>query len=168
MATYSLKTIQNMPIILDEAWAFFSNPTNLQAITPANMGFEIISKHHGAEMYAGQIIEYKVRPVLGIPIYWMTEITQVVDKKYFIDEQRFGPYQLWHHQHHFKEIKDGVEMVDIVHYRNPLGILGNIANSLYVKKQLQHIFEYRFAKVESLFGSWSAPQQNKVLFNSAA
>ncbi len=168
MATYSLKTVQNMPISLEEGWAFFSNPANLQAITPSNMGFEIISKHHGTEMYAGQIIEYKVRPVLGIPIYWMTEITQVVDKKYFIDEQRFGPYQLWHHQHHFKEVKGGVEMVDIVHYRNPLGVLGNIANAVYVKKQLQTIFEYRFTKVEELFGAWNAPQANKVMFNSAA
>jgi ligand-binding SRPBCC domain-containing protein len=168
MATYSLKTVQHMPISLQEAWAFFSNPANLQAITPDNMGFEIISKHHGATMYAGQLIEYKVKPILNIPIYWMTEITQVVDQKYFIDEQRFGPYQLWHHQHHFKEIKGGVEMTDIVHYRNPLGILGNIANSLFVKKQLQGIFEYRFAKVEALFGAWSAPQENKVLFNKAA
>jgi ligand-binding SRPBCC domain-containing protein len=103
-------------------------------------------------MYAGQIIEYKVSPVLGIPIYWMTEITQVDDKKHFIDEQRFGPYSLWHHQHHFKEVPGGVEMTDIVHYKLPFWFLGDIAHSLFVKKQLQHIFNYRFKKVEELFG----------------
>jgi ligand-binding SRPBCC domain-containing protein len=168
MATFSLKTVQNLQIDLDTAWNFFSNPANLQAITPSNMGFQILSNHHGHKMYAGQIIEYKVKPVLGIPIYWMTEITHVEDRSYFVDEQRFGPYQLWHHQHHFKEISGGVEMTDIVHYRNPLGFLGNIANSLFVKKQLQQIFEYRFQKVEELFGKWNAQQPNAVQFFKAA
>lgn len=165
MATFSLKTVQNIPVDLDTAWDFFSNPANLQAITPQNMGFQILSHHHGSKMYAGQIIEYKVKPVLGIPIYWMTEITHVENRKHFIDEQRFGPYQLWHHQHHFKEINGGVEMTDIVHYRNPLGFLGNIANSLFVKNQLKQIFEYRFQKVEELFGKWGNKQQpNTVQF----
>ncbi|MFN5134007.1 MAG: SRPBCC family protein [Chitinophagaceae bacterium] len=165
MATFSLKTVQNLPVDLDTAWDFFSNPANLQAITPQNMGFQILSNHHGSKMYAGQIIEYKVKPVLGIPIYWMTEITHVKDRKYFVDEQRFGPYQLWHHQHHFKEIDGGVEMTDIVHYRNPLGVLGNIANSLFVKNQLKQIFEYRFEKVEELFGKWNNKHQpNSVQF----
>ena len=152
MATYSLKTIQNIPVSIEQAWEFFSNPGNLQTITPASMGFNIISKYHGDKMYAGQLIEYKVKPVLGIPIYWMTEITHVVDYKYFIDEQRFGPYKLWHHQHHFQEIKDGVQMTDIVHYRIPYGVIGKIANKLFVQKQLQNIFDYRFQKVEEIFG----------------
>jgi len=169
MATFSLKTVQNIPVDLDTAWEFFSNPANLQAITPQNMGFQILSHHHGSKMYAGQIIEYKVKPVLGISIYWMTEITHVEDRKHFIDEQRFGPYQLWHHQHHFKEIEGGVEMTDIVHYRNPLGVLGNIANTLFVKNQLKQIFEFRFQKVEELFGKWNNLQQsNKVHFFKAA
>ena len=103
-------------------------------------------------MYAGQIIEYKVSPFPGIPLYWMTEITHVEDKKYFVDEQRYGPYSLWHHQHHFKEINGGVEMTDIVHYKIPFWILGDIANSLFVNKQLKTIFDYRFKKVEELFG----------------
>lgn len=120
------------------------------------MGFIVISKYHGEVMYAGQIIEYNVRPVLNIPLYWMTEITQVKDKAYFIDEQRFGPYSLWHHQHHFKAIPGGVEMTDIVHYKNPLGFLGRIANALFVKKKLEGIFDYRFKKVEELFGKWHA------------
>ena len=154
MAAHSIKTVQKIPVSLERAWDFFSNPANLQAITPANMGFEVISKHHGDIVYAGQIIEYRVKPVLGIPIYWMTEITQVKDKEYFIDEQRFGPYSLWHHQHHFKAIEGGVEMTDIVHYKNPMWVFGKLANSLFVRGKLKGIFEYRFQKVEELFGKW--------------
>jgi ligand-binding SRPBCC domain-containing protein len=155
MAVYSIKTVQKIPVPLDKAWDFFSSPANLQAITPAKMGFTIISKHHGEKMYAGQIIEYTVKPVLGIPLYWMTEITQVKDKEYFIDEQRFGPYSLWHHQHHFKAIEGGVEMTDIIHYKNPLWLLGDIANALFIKKQLRDIFDFRYKKVEELFGKWN-------------
>ena len=155
MAAHSIKTVQKIPISLDKAWDFFSNPANLQAITPDNMGFKVISKHHGDTMYAGQVIEYTVKPVLGIPLYWMTEITQVKDKEYFIDEQRFGPYSLWHHQHHFKAINGGVEMTDIVHYKNPLGILGKLANTLFVSRQLKAIFDYRVKKVEKMFGKWN-------------
>ena len=150
---YSLKTVQQLPISLSEAWDFFSSPANLQKITPEKMGFQIISKHHGEKMYAGQIIEYKVKPILDLPLYWMTEITQVVDKKYFIDEQRFGPYSLWHHQHHFEENAKGVLMTDIVHYKLPFWILGDIANTLFVKQQLRDIFDYRFKKTESIWPS---------------
>ena len=139
---------------MEQAWDFFSNPANLQAITPANLGFRIISKHHGDTMYAGQVIEYTVRPLLGIPLYWMTEITHVNNKKYFIDEQRFGPYSLWHHQHHFKEVEGGVEMTDIIHYKLPLWFLGDIANTLTVKNQLKGIFNFRFTAVENKFGKW--------------
>jgi ligand-binding SRPBCC domain-containing protein len=149
---YSFKTIQKMPIGIDQAWDFFSNPQNLETITPGNMNFKTISKHHGDTMYAGQIIEYKVSPLLGIPLYWMTEITHVEDKSYFVDEQRFGPYRMWHHQHHFKVIGGGVEMTDIIHYKLPLWFLGDIANSLFVKKQINQIFDHRFKKVEDLFG----------------
>ena len=164
MSTFSLKTVQLIPVDIDTAWDFFSNPANLQAITPKNLGFKILSKHHGDKMYPGQIIEYKVSPVLGIPMYWMTEITHVKDKAFFVDEQRFGPYQLWHHQHHFKTVEGGVEMTDIVHYRNPLGFLGNIANTLFIKAQLKQIFEFRFKVVEDLFGKWPDPVVNKVEF----
>ncbi|MEP7109632.1 MAG: SRPBCC family protein [Ferruginibacter sp.] len=167
MSTYSLKTIQNIPLDIDTAWDCFRNPANLQNITPPEMDFKIISLNHGGKMYPGQIIEYKVKPIPGISIYWMTEITHVEDKKYFVDEQRFGPYQLWHHQHHFRQIDGGVEMTDIVHYRNPLGILGNIANSIFVEKQLSQIFKYRFQKVEELFGKWHTPQNRSVHFDKA-
>jgi ligand-binding SRPBCC domain-containing protein len=153
MAVYSIKTVQRMPVSLAQAWDFFSSPANLQTITPPYMGFTIISQHHGDKMYPGQIIEYKVTPVLGIPLYWMTEITHVQEERFFVDEQRFGPYSLWHHQHHFKAIEGGVEMTDIVHYKLPLWWLGNLANALFVKKQLAGIFEYRKKKVEEMFGS---------------
>ncbi|MFZ1312494.1 MAG: SRPBCC family protein, partial [Chitinophagaceae bacterium] len=142
MPAHSIKTVQKIPISLERAWGFFSNPANLQAITPGDMGFKIVSKYHGDKMYAGQIIEYTVKPLLGIPVYWMTEITQVKDKEYFIDEQRFGPYSLWHHHNQFKERPGGVEMTDIIHYNNPAWFLGKIANTLFVKKKLEGIFEY--------------------------
>ena len=149
---YSLKTVQKLPISLEAAWDFFSSPANLKEITPTNLGFTVVSKHHGKKMYTGQIIEYTVKPVLGIPLYWMTEITHVVDKQFFVDEQRFGPYTMWHHQHHFKAVDGGVEMTDIVQYKLPFWFLGDIANTLFVKKQLQGIFDFRWKKVEDLFG----------------
>lgn len=149
---YSLKRIQQLPISLDEAWNYFSRPDNLADITPANLGFNIRSRARGDKMYAGQIIEYTVKPVLGIPFYWMTEITHVDHQKYFVDEQRFGPYSLWHHQHHFNQTNNGVEMTDVVHYKIPFGLIGDIANALFVKKKLDEIFEYRRKKVEAIFG----------------
>ncbi len=143
-----------MPLTLQKAWDFFSKPANLKDITPANMGFIIRSRYHGEQMYPGQIIEYTVKPLLGIPFYWMTEITHVAEGKYFIDEQRFGPYSLWHHQHHFKQIPGGVEMTDIVHYKIPFWFLGDIANALLVRNELKKIFDFRRQKVEELLGKW--------------
>jgi ligand-binding SRPBCC domain-containing protein len=148
---YSLKTNQKLPITLEQAWDFFSSPANLKEITPDNLGFKIVSQHHSDKMYPGQIIEYTVSPVLGIPMYWMTEITHVEDKKYFVDEQRFGPYSMWHHQHHFKTVEGGVEMTDIVHYKLPFWFLGDIAHFLFVNKQLKNIFDYRYKIVEQKF-----------------
>jgi ligand-binding SRPBCC domain-containing protein len=146
-----VKKVQLLPVPLSEAWEFFSSPANLVNITPTNMGFKAISQHHGEKMYAGQIIEYTLKPILGIPLYWMTEITHVEDQKYFIDEQRYGPYSLWHHQHHFKEKGNGSEITDIIHYKLPLWFLGDIANALFVKAQLKKIFGYRHKKAEQLF-----------------
>jgi ligand-binding SRPBCC domain-containing protein len=160
---YSIKTVQKIPVSLETAWDFFSKPDNLKDITPANLGFNIVSKHHGEKMYAGQIIEYKVSPILGIPLYWMTEITNVEDQKYFVDEQRFGPYGMWHHQHHFKAIDGGVEMTDIVHYKLPLFFLGDIANVILVKSQLRGIFNYRYQAVDAKFGKWQGAV-NEVVF----
>ncbi|MEO6611607.1 MAG: SRPBCC family protein [Chitinophagaceae bacterium] len=159
MAAHSIKAVQKIPISLEKAWAFFSNPANLQKITPPGMGFKVVSKHHGDNMYAGQIIEYRLKPLLGVPVYWMTEITRIKDQDYFIDEQRFGPYRMWHHQHHFSPLEGGVEMRDIVHYRIPLWLTGGLANFLVVKRQLKNIFQYRFRKVEELFGKWPDGQE---------
>ncbi|MGC4035236.1 MAG: SRPBCC family protein [Chitinophagaceae bacterium] len=155
MAVYSIKRIQKIPASIEQTWDFFSNPANLQAITPAKMDFRVISKYHSDRTYAGQIIEYKLRPLLKIPVYWMTEITYVEEHRYFVDEQRFGPYSLWHHQHHFKSIDGGVEMTDIVHYKIPFWFIGDIANAVFVKKELEMIFSYRFQKIEELFGKWT-------------
>jgi len=148
---YSLKKVQLLPADINKVWDFFSSPANLHQITPGNMGFTVISKHHGEQLYTGQLIEYIIKPFLGIPLYWMTEITHVENKKYFVDEQRFGPYSLWHHQHHFKKIDTGVEMTDIVHYKIPFWFLGDIANSVLVKQQLNGIFDYRFKKIQEIF-----------------
>ena len=151
---YSIKTVQKLPISLETAWEFFSRPDNLKDITPANLGFNIISKHHGAIMYPGQIIEYTVSPLFGIPMYWMTEITHVADLKYFVDEQRYGPYSMWHHQHHFKQIEGGVEMTDIVHYKLPMWFLGDIAHAIMVKTILKGIFNHRYQAVLDSFGKF--------------
>ncbi|WP_254560314.1 SRPBCC family protein [Dyadobacter diqingensis] len=144
---------QQLPISLDEAWSFFSNPSNLKEITPPHMGFVVTSNHHGEKMYAGQIIRYIVKPVLGVPLKWCTEITQVVDKKYFIDEQRFGPYAFWHHQHHFTEVSGGVLMEDILNYKLPLGFLGDIVDSVFVNNEVKGIFAYRKKILMERFGA---------------
>jgi ligand-binding SRPBCC domain-containing protein len=149
---YSIKAVQTIPVTLQQAWDFFSSPGNLKHITPVYMGFVIKSEHHGEKIYAGQIIEYTVKPLFGLPVYWMTEITHVVEGNYFIDEQRFGPYSLWHHQHHFREVSAGVEMTDIVHYKMPFWFLGDIANTLFVKKRLKRIFDFRYRSIEEKFG----------------
>ena len=150
---YRLKTVQNLPISVEKAWDFLSDPGNLKTITPDYMGFKILE---GAEekMYAGQIIKYTVTPVLGIPLGWVTEITHVRDNEYFVDEQRFGPYRLWHHKHFIKAISGGVEMIDIVDYKLPFGILGRIAHPLFVKRQINQIFNYRYNKLIELFGAY--------------
>lgn len=150
---YILERVQELPVSLEFAWDFFSSPRNLQKITPPEMGFEILSDSGTEKMYAGQIITYRVRPLLNIPLFWMTEITHVEQGVYFVDEQRFGPYSLWHHSHFFKAIEGGVEMRDLVHYRLPMGFLGKIAHALFVQKQLEKIFNYRFRVLEEKFGS---------------
>ncbi len=154
MSAHSFKRVQNLPVSIEEAWDFFSSPANLAVMTPEYLNLKFTNELFGEKMYPGQIITYKVKPVLGIPLYWMTEITHVEHLKYFVDEQRVGPYSLWHHQHHFKSIKGGVEMTDLIHYKNPLGPLGVMANSLFIKGQLEGIFEFRFKRTEELFGKW--------------
>ena len=154
MSVHTLKSVQRLPISAEAAWDFFSSPANLKVITPAHMGFHVTSdpEFSSRKMYAGQVITYTVKPVLGIPLFWMTEITHVQQGEFFVDEQRVGPYALWHHQHHFKVIPGGIEMTDLVHYRVPLGWLGDFANWIFVAGQLKGIFDFRTKKLEEMFG----------------
>lgn len=151
MKVYQLKSTQFLPISLDQAWEFLSDPRNLKTITPDYMGFEICD---GADrpMYQGQIIQYIVTPVFGIKTKWVTEITHVVDKSFFVDEQRFGPYAFWHHKHFLKEVPGGVEMEDIIDYKIPFGWLGQLVHPILVKPKLNEIFNYRTQKLTELFG----------------
>lgn len=152
MKIYQLKSSQILPVSLSEAWKFFSDPKNLSKITPNWLNFEITSSLPN-RMYAGMIVSYKVRPILNIPQTWITEITHVDEPFYFVDEQRFGPYKMWHHEHIFTEIPDvGVEMQDIVTYMIPFGLLGRIANSLFVRKRVLEIFQYRKEVLNKMFG----------------
>jgi len=147
---YTLEVDQIVKVSLDEAWAFFSSPANLSRITPSHMGFKITSVI-SEEMYPGQIITYKVSPFAGYTTNWVTEITQVEHQSFFIDEQRFGPYRMWHHEHHFKLHPEGVIMIDRVSYKLPFVVFGRLAHGLFVGKQLRKIFEFREKCLQSLF-----------------
>jgi ligand-binding SRPBCC domain-containing protein len=151
MKVYTKEYKTFLPLNIEEAWDFFSSPRNLAKITPEHMGFIITSKFNDEKMYPGMLITYKVSPLLGIQMDWCTEITHVIDKKYFVDEQRFGPYAMWHHQHHFKVVDGGVEMTDIVNYAVPMGILGRMMNSIMISNEIEKIFSYREKKVAQLF-----------------
>ena len=153
MKLYSIHTKQNLPISLEEAWNFIANPKNLEVITPKSMGFKTLSGDD-KEMFAGQIIHYYITPLFGIKVQWVTEITHVQDRKFFVDEQRFGPYAFWHHKHFLKEIEGGVEMEDIVHYKVPMGILGQLVHPFLVKPKLEEIFAFRQKKLIELFGEF--------------
>ncbi|MDT3403194.1 SRPBCC family protein [Mucilaginibacter terrae] len=153
MKTYERRWEQFIPISIDEAWDFFSSPLNLQKITPADMKFIVTSSYTpDTKMYPGMIITYKVSPLLGVKLNWMTEITHVQDKVYFVDEQRFGPYALWHHQHHFKQVEGGVLMTDILNYAIGYGPVGLFANKVLVEKKIEQIFKYRTKAIEEMFG----------------
>ena len=138
--THHLRGIQNIPVSLDEAWQFFSNPHNLLTITPSFLNLKIPGELADEQIYTGQVMKYTVKPFLGIPISWTTEITHVEPLRFFIDEQRKGPYDLWHHEHYFKAIEGGVEMIDKVNYSLPWGVLGHMAHIIAVRKKLKQIF----------------------------
>ncbi len=154
MGFYQLHKTQKIPATIDQVWDFISSPANLKKITPEYMGFNITSKMLSEKMYPGMIISYKVSPVFGIKMTWVTEITHVKEKEYFVDEQRVGPYSMWHHEHKIEPIEGGVLMTDIVSYKPPFGFLGTIANSILIKKQLKEIFDYRTVAVEKMFGKF--------------
>lgn len=143
MAFYQLKKEQFLNASLQEVWDFMSSPKNLKDITPSHMGFDITSDNKNDKMYEGMIVSYIVKPLLGIKTTWVTEITHVVDKHYFVDEQRIGPYKLWHHQHILEEKDGGVYMKDIVTYQPPFGVLGAMANKLIIRQKLEQIFNFR-------------------------
>jgi ligand-binding SRPBCC domain-containing protein len=162
---HSLKAVQKIPASLEDVWSFFSNPANLLSITPPFLNLHVTNEVFGHEAYAGQVITYTVKPLLGIPVFWMTEIKHVVPLRMFVDEQRKGPYKLWHHQHHFKAIEGGVEMTDLVHYRLPFSFLGDMVHDPIVKPKLREIFTFRFQKVNELFGEWPGGQALDIDFS---
>jgi ligand-binding SRPBCC domain-containing protein len=163
MAIHSIKSVQKIPAILEEVWDFYASHANLQLITPSYMKFKVISQNEGEKLHSGQIIEYKVRPILNVPLYWKTEIKNVTAPAYFMDEQLKGPYSIWQHQHIFKTIAGGTEMTDIVLYRNPLGPLGELANIVFIKNKLRNIFEFRFNKMVEIFGTWPGGQEMQIV-----
>lgn len=152
---YQLTSVMQLPVGVEKAWKFLSNPANLKTITPNYMGFEIISDLQN-DMFAGQLISYKVSPFLGIKMNWVSEISHVKKNKYFIDEQRIGPYTMWHHKHFLKEIQDGTEMTDIVHYKLPFSIITNRFHSILVKPKLTEIFEFRRKALNGIFGTYQS------------
>ncbi len=147
-----LQQQQFLPVSLEKAWNYFSSPHNLNELIPDDITLKIIS-HVPEKMYEGLILNYKVSPILNIPLNWCTEITHVRELHYFIDEQRKGPYKMWHHEHHFKEAPGGVDMIDILHYDIGKGIFGSVAGKLFVHKKVKQIFEYRRKKLETMFGN---------------
>jgi len=154
MPVFTKHETLKIPASIDQVWDFISSPKNLKRITPEYMGFDITTKNLPEKVYAGMIISYIVKPLLGIKMRWVTEITHVSELKYFVDEQRFGPYKMWHHQHIIEAIEGGVLMTDIVNYQPPMGFLGTIANRLVIKNQLNEIFNFRTKKLEEHFGKF--------------
>ena len=151
---YQYTSKQELAISMEQAWTFLSDPKNLKRITPDYMGFDIIS---GAErkMFPGQIIQYHLTPILGIPFRWVTEITHVQEGEFFVDEQRFGPYTFWHHKHFINKTENGVVMEDIVDYKLPLGPLGWLAHVLFVRAKVKQVFDYREKALNEIFNSTS-------------
>lgn len=147
---YTLETIQTIPADLDSVWAYFATPRNLNEMTPPDMAFEFV-RGGDEPMYAGQVIEYRVTIVPGVRVRWLTQITHVRERSYFIDEQRVGPYRLWVHEHRFEPVEGGVRMTDRVTYALPFGPLGILAHAAFVRRRLEAIFDFRRRKVMEVF-----------------
>ena len=148
---HQFKAEQFLPINKREAWDFFSSPKNLSLITPPEMDFKIISKLNGEEIFEGMKIDYTVKPLFGIAIHWQTEICKVENQRYFTDRQVKGPYKIWQHTHTFSEIKGGVLMHDVVNYKLPFGFIGRALNSIFIRRKIETIFEYRKNILNNLF-----------------
>ncbi len=147
---YQLKRTQLIRTDFQTCWDYFSAPGNLHVITPDYIDFRV----HTAvpeKLYEGLIIRYTIRPILGIPLTWISEIKTWREDRYFVDEQRRGPYKLWHHEHHFREVEGGVEMTDVITYRMPFGVFGRLVHWLFIRRQLERIFDYRCQKADELF-----------------
>jgi ligand-binding SRPBCC domain-containing protein len=153
MKTYSLNEEQFLPVDIYKAWDFFSSAENLPVITPPDLNFKIISDVKGKEIYDGMLIEYKVSPLLKIPLGWKTEIVFVNKPYSFTDKQITGPYQLWEHTHQFVEKENGVLVKDSVRYSLPFGVIGQWMHSLIVRKKLNNIFSYRKQILNQIFKS---------------
>lgn len=163
MPLYRILSEQYLTTTLEEAWTFLSDPKNLERITPDSMKFDIKG---GADMpmFEGQIIRYHVSPFPGIRTPWVTEITHVKEGSYFVDEQRFGPYKLWHHKHFIESVDGGVLMKDIVDYMLPMGPLGSLMHTLIVRKKLNTIFSFRESALNQIFGSIPGSEA-RITFN---
>lgn len=151
MKIYRFTRTQVIPAELSEVWDFFSSPTNLGVITPSKMNFRILFNSNEAGMSKGQIIRYKVSVIPFITTHWTTEITQVEKPNSFTDVQQSGPYSLWEHHHRFEQTKEGILMTDDIRYAIPYGLIGRIANAVFVERQLNAIFEFRSRAVSNYF-----------------
>jgi len=153
MSLHAINRTQQLPVSIEKAWDFFTSPLNLSIITPPEMKFKILSPfNEGDKIYEGMLIDYYVSPLFHIPLRWQTEITKVEPLKFFIDEQRKGPYAFWHHEHHFREMNDGVEMTDVVQWKVPVGFIGDLLNAIIIQKKVESIFSFREKKLIELFG----------------
>ena len=153
MKLYTVHKKQKLPISLNKAWSFLSDPNNLSLLTPKEMNFTIISKDQ-KPMYAGQVIQYSVTPIAGIKTKWISEITHLKKDNYFIDVQLFGPYSFWHHKHFIKEIEGGVIMEDVIHYKPPFGLIGVLLNFLFINSKLNSVFKHRKLELIKTFGNF--------------
>ena len=150
-----LRREQVIPADIDRVWAFFATPRNLDELTPPDLKFRIVSAVP-AEMHAGLLIEYRISPLPGVWLRWLTEIRHIRTGRYFVDEQRIGPYRLWYHEHHFEPVPGGTKMTDRVNYVVGWGPAGWLAEKLCARRQLEHIFDFRARKVAEIFGREAA------------
>lgn len=156
MKLYRLKRVQHIPVSVDEAWRFFAHPSNLPLITPPWLEFRI-KGYVPDKMYAGMLIAYHHKPFLGLPVTWISEISHIREPDFFVDEQRYGPYRFWRHQHFFETTTNGTEMTDLVHYGLKFGTLGRLIHRLTVRPKLENIFDYRRQRIERIFGREDGP-----------
>ena len=148
--TYTLKRQQVVPSGRSEVFTFFSDAFNLEQLTPSFLNFQVTTPAP-IDIQTGTVIEYRIR-LFGVPMFWRTRITSFVPEESFVDNQEKGPYRLWHHTHTFEEVPEGTLMTDVVRYRLPFGILGTLAHTLFVRRTLDKIFNFRRDSLQQLMG----------------